>query len=155
MVRGAGAVREQFGSLFQPYLFDYDVGRALELHVLEGLLCLFVFVSDELSDSDQQPEFGNAAVDPAFQWGVFEGLVRLGLDTSSAPVGDVRTRLAQFRIDFATDFVNDDRFHLKIDRFIPLERVYDDGGAPFLYGHLGGGLPGTSRWFVELNSSRS
>ena len=101
---------------------------------LEGLLAQFVFVSDELSFSDQQPEFGHAALDPAFLYGVFERLLALGLDASAASDGVVRARLAKARQDFASEFADNDRFRVKIEHAILLEGAYDGGGSPLLYG---------------------
>ena len=114
MLRGAGAVREQFEAFFAPFLFAYDGSRAIELHNLEGLLAQFVFVSYELSLSDQQLEFGHAALDPAFLYGVFERLLTLGLDASAASGGSVRARLAKARQEYASEFADDDRFRVKI-----------------------------------------
>ena len=152
VLRGAGASRDKFEGLFARFLFAYDNSLAIELHILEGLLAPFVFVSDQLSMSDQQPEFGHAALDPAFLYGVFERLVALGLDTSAASDGVVRARLAKARQDFASEFADDDRFRVKIEHFIPLEGVYDGGGSPFLYGRpAGDALAPGARWLAELN----
>ena len=133
VLRGTGAVREKFGAFFAPFLFAYDGSRAIELHNLEGLLAQFVFVSDGLSLSDEQPEFGHAALDPAFLYGVFERLLALGLDASAASDGSVRARLAKSCQDYASEFADDDRFRVKNVHIIPLERVYDGGGSPLLY----------------------
>ena len=152
VLRGAGAIRDKFEALLACYLFAHDGSRAIELHVLEGLFAPFVFVSDEIYMSDPQPEFGHAAIDPAFLFGVFERLTTLGLDTSAASDAAVRARLAKARQDFASDFADDDRFRVKLIHFVPLEGVYDGGGSPFLYGRpAGDALAPGARWLAELH----
>ena len=152
VLRGAGAIRDKFEALLACFLFAHDGSRAIELHVLEGLFAPFVFVSDEIYMSDPQPEFGHAAIDPAFLFGVFERLTTLGLDTSAASDAAVRARLAKARQDFASDFADDDRFRVKLIHFVPLEGVYDGGGSPFLYGRpAGDALAPGARWLAELH----
>ena len=152
VLRGAGANRGKFEALLAGFLFAYDGSLAIELHVLEGLFASFVFVSDDLSMSDRQPEFGHAALDPALLYGVFEHLVTLGLDTSAASDGIVRARLAKARQDFASNFADNDRFRVKLEHFVPLEGVYDGGGSPLLYGApVGHALAPGSRWLAEMN----
>ena len=152
VLRGAGANRGKFEALLAGFLFAYDGSLAIELHVLEGLFASFLFVSDDLSMSDRQPEFGHAALDPALLYGVFEHLVTLGLDTSAASDGIVRARLAKARQDFASNFADNDRFRVKLEHFVPLEGVYDGGGSPLLYGAPAGhALAAGSRWLAEMN----